>query len=801
MYPMYSTNKKYPKEAVVDYRKRGDKLHRKASSIFLCLALVAGLLGFSAVSALADNDGDNVTSMMPDNDNAPNTDQDQLSDRPDGTDSLAHLTAVVTQDTTHVDWLLCPLSVSYPADQAEVTSCDVSIGSDTTPKQPSAGSLLTSADEAYDVKWDIPTAQDQQDRNILVLACVGAGTDVEDPGRNCRQTLEENIHLEDSGGGGAGSNQSSAGEMFAICTADTDALGGPDSGGNHGDEPCQYDFDEGDQGSGSVDPTPDVSPTEAGETDALFKPWEHGDPVPNNGFVIRASTSPDTLVLTAYRQYDPAVTSSTDMDTSNESFDCSMIRQTTSSNLFECPFTDQGTGVGSDDNVTQGVQIYGGLQGTCNPCLMDAHWTASSDRAAATLVASFEPESDGSPPPGTSCTSPDKEETNPLGDDHELRVCTTDQFGDPFDGDVTLESAGVGDFEDTGSPCTYHDHDGNQTQEHCHLTSSDFSSGQVDDIWIENNTTPGDQTITVCAEGEPGSTTSGSGNPAPSGHGCSDETVKDTLVKHWLSLPTHIHLVFQGTGTTADPCHTGDTTKENKVGDVDTLLVCTRGPNDTPATTNQTGGGRLQWTIEPAGGGEVTATRFVGSPPSETGADGTATAQIEAFRPGNDFINVELTRDNNAYVDDISVQKRVTGEDLAQCEDSVDNDGDGKVDFGQDPGCSSAADNDETDTAPSDTESETTVTIRYDNGRFKGQVQNAVKRCSRGRLVTLKRVRKGPDQTVGQDTANRAGNWSVKKLGANGRYYAKAKKVSFTKGNGATHTCLADRSVKIRVQS
>jgi hypothetical protein len=36
----------------------------------------------------------------------------------------------------------------------------------------------------------------------------------------------------------------------------------------------------------------------------------------------------------------------------------------------------------------------------------------------------------------------------------------------------------------------------------------------------------------------------------------------------------------------------------------------------------------------------------------------------------------------------------------AQCEDAVDNDGDGKVDFPADPGCSSSTDNDETNAPP-----------------------------------------------------------------------------------------------------
>jgi hypothetical protein len=36
----------------------------------------------------------------------------------------------------------------------------------------------------------------------------------------------------------------------------------------------------------------------------------------------------------------------------------------------------------------------------------------------------------------------------------------------------------------------------------------------------------------------------------------------------------------------------------------------------------------------------------------------------------------------------------------SQCADTIDNDGDGKIDYPADPGCSSAADTDETDPAP-----------------------------------------------------------------------------------------------------
>jgi hypothetical protein len=271
--------------------------------------------------------------------------------------------------------------------------------------------------------------------------------------------------------------------------------------------------------------------------------------------------------------------------------------------------------------------------------------------------------------------------------------------------------------------------------------------------------------------------------------------------------------VYQGTGSTADPCHTGDTTKENQVNDRETLLVCTftdavGSQGHVPASTDQPGGGRLQWTITSNDPGGVVATRFVGQPPSETDANGQATVQLEAFRPGNDIVTVQMFDDNGQPNGTAAtITKRVTGVTLAQCQDSFDNDNDGKTDFPQDPGCANAEDNDETDsgTPGSDTSSKSTITIRYDGdshgGTFKGAVANNKNKCVKGRSVKLFRVRRGPDQNVGSDTTNRSGNWSIREPGANGRFYAKVAGSRFQKPDGFTHRCGRDKSVTIRVQS
>jgi Ca2+-binding RTX toxin-like protein len=111
-----------------------------------------------------------------------------------------------------------------------------------------------------------------------------------------------------------------------------------------------------------------------------------------------------------------------------------------------------------------------------------------------------------------------------------------------------------------------------------------------------------------------------------------------------------------------DNCLTGDKFKENRIADTDVLLACTFDDGGNLVSTLPAGNGRLQWFIAPAGGGESTAMRFPESPPIDTGTDGTVTVELEAFRNGNDFIEVCLQDDpgGNAGADCSSVQKRVT---------------------------------------------------------------------------------------------------------------------------------------------
>jgi hypothetical protein len=250
--------------------------------------------------------------------------------------------------------------------------------------------------------------------------------------------------------------------------------------------------------------------------------------------------------------------------------------------------------------------------------------------------------------------------------------------------------------------------------------------------------------VTFCLDEEP--------DPAAAEHGCADEAAAGnaaTVTKTWIALPDQVFLAFTepAPGDPADPCRTGTTFKKNKVGDRDTVIVCTFDSNGNPATTDQPGGGRLQWFIETTVGGERTAIKFVGpTPPDETDATGQATVDIRAIREGSNFIIVNLLDANGDVIDTFAIEKRVR--------DGAG--GGGRV--------------------------QSQVTIR---GSFKGQVVSEAARCEKNRRVVLKKKRPGKDRTVGSDITNRFGNWKIRKRNPNGRFYAQIRR---------TRRCTGDKS-------
>jgi hypothetical protein len=721
-------------------------LHKKIISILLTVALVGGLVSVAAAPALANHTGDGPppASLLPDDDGVPGLDGIVLSDRDDGTDTAAHLTAIGPSFTDQVEWRRCNVAIAPPIDNADIAACNVTLGTDTSgvPLGEGGGFPPVTPDLAFDLEYDITAADEANSpADIITLACTGPGRTL----TNCVVNLDEGISMDDASSGLPGTASTSA-EMISICTDLTPTN-------------CLYDNNQ----NGTIEPG-ENGETAAGRAavDARFVDWNHGDPVPNDDFTIRSTSSPDLNTfgaLNGFRDYSGLVGANDEGDFPGfvvaEEVDCAVVAANASRAVHECPFTDPGA---VDDDVVQKVLVFNQVagQGGCAAllCILDAHAAASQERAAATVTAYFVPGSgDLEAVDATStCAAPDAADANSLGSDSLFRGCVQDQFGQPFTpAQVTAEfdPADVGAIDGggiAGAVCTDTDTDGET--DHCERVLATSSTATFDEFQfgLSNVVEPGTQTVTFC--------------PDEDDNGCADEALTATVVKTWESIADTVFLTYNGTATDTSTlfstCTSGDTFRENETGDTDELLVCTFDavglPNPVPASTDKPGGGRLQWFIAPSGGGELTATRFVGTPPRETGTDATETATLEAFRGGNDIITVELQNELGNFVDAAAVQKRVTQTGKPRVESRIG--------------------------------------IR---GKFRGKVRSPRNACERRRTVVLKKKRPGRDKTVGRDRTNRRGVWRINKPNARGRFYARVKRQE--KRNVI---CLGDRSKTVR---
>jgi hypothetical protein len=724
-------------------------LQKKLISVLLTVALIGGLLIASALPAQANhNDGPPPASLLPDDDGVGALTGTVLGDRDDGTDQTAHLTALAPTAVERVQWRKCPTTVTAPVDNADIAACNVILGADTTGVAIGGAGFGVSPDEAYELKLDI-TAQMETDSpaDVLTLGCdATAGEDVEPPG-NCFVVLDEGITFDD-GASGLPGTQASTGEMFQICTTDTAATGGPAATGTEAAEPCQYDTN---RDTDITDATDADTTAERNAVDARFVAWGHGNPVPNDGFVIRASTSPDLNAVGALEGYRDwtGISGTTGESDSSDSGDesCTILNANATRVIWECAFDDPGAG---DDNAVQEIGIFEQAttgQGACATplCILDKHGAQSQARAATTAVLTFV---NAATVAGARCDTPDDAERNALGATERVELCLDDQFGQPFSGAATLEldTATVTTTGFTASTeCTPRDHDGDGYAEHCDGATGADGPLRAEFVNPQDLLPPADkgtQIITGCFEGEPFVAT-----PAPTDHGCTDETVKDTVSKEWFSLPSEVDLVYAGTGDPADPCDTGDAFRENRIGQTDMLLVCTFDNFENPTTTDQVDGGRMQWTITPSGGGDRTGVEFVSPPPAETDAvTAQATAEIVATRRSNNNVCVILEPEDPEVP---------TGPNLDDCVQKAVSPGGG--------GRATSA-----------------VTIR---GKFRGRVKSSLGACRRGRRVLVKKVRPGRDATVGTDRANRRGKWRVRKPNARGRFYAQVRKNAQCRGD------------------
>jgi hypothetical protein len=487
--------------------------------------------------------------------------------------------------------------------------------------------------------------------------------------------------------------------------------------------------------------------------------------------VLRATTDPQTTALSLNLDHTGTGAEPNDGPDSNDSPDaatagplaCTPLDTFTTRTVWECVATDANV----QDNSKLAIWIEGtGAILAGGGIRYDVHFSASTTRVATTVRAYFvRSEANPDVDPASSCATPDTEDPNALGAESRVHGCIQDQFGQPFDpatafpaigGRPTFEQdeASVGalqcDPDDVGPIVGGTPEDvfnADFDTDRCYNVppvnapfgpATDFAQYPVD---LVNDDEPGTQTVTFCIDQEA---------TGPE-HGCADEpdALKATVVKIWIALPDQVFLAFTkpAPGDPADPCRTGETFKRNRVGQRDRVIACTFDSNGNPATTDQPGGGRLQWFIETTVGGERTAVKFRQQPPSETGADGTATVGIKAIRRGSNFIIVVLRDANGDVIDRFEIEKRVKGGGAG---------GGGRV--------------------------QSQVTIR---GSFKGQVVSEAAKCEKHRRVLLKKKRPGKDKTVGSDRTNNAGNWRIRKANPNGRYYAKIKR---------TRRCTGDKS-------
>ena len=642
---------------------------RTLLSALLSIGLIAGLLAVTQIPASAQTTPSSLSQFLPNDTNwgGTNVDPGVLSDRPDGQDTAAHLTTVATSDTDRVIWYVCPNTINYGDGftQTELASCET-IGTDAEPRTATATRPAGSAqiDEAYDITWNITQAQEGI-RDIVALGCIGTGERIEGSNQNCIFDVEIDINVDNADQEDA-STATTSGEFLSYSTANG---------------------------------TPPAAST--------FVPFPHGSTVPNDGFYFNATTSPDFNTTNGDMlgwAIDQTITGANDEpDSADATGTCTQVGNNLSATNWQCNVPNAAVA----DNQEMAIAIYdanatgnGFCAGANANCAFDIHYIVASQRGTVTAVHSFVNASSGSG--AQPCTTPDKTETNLTdgqqrsdgnrnngtppsgansGNEERVRGCLVDRFGQ-LQGSATavtfelsgLATAGYVSCDDGNG--TLHDHDGNGYFEHCHATTGVTGNGRADAV-LDNYGLTGPNT-----QGQTGTATSrfcvdpqndqgqfDSTQTSPVGHGCGDEAAasQDTITKNYGSAPTHVHLVFAGTGDSTNPCHTGDQFKENDIGDRDTLTACTMDAQDRPSTTAQTGGGRLQWTLFPSTSGQQTATRFDCTstqgqcPPSETDANGQASVVIEAINEGTDQICVDLHADAGTAgsVSQSCVQKRV----------------------------------------------------------------------------------------------------------------------------------------------
>jgi hypothetical protein len=230
--------------------------------------------------------------------------------------------------------------------------------------------------------------------------------------------------------------------------------------------------------------------------------------------------------------------------------------------------------------------------------------------------------------------------------------------------------------------------------------------------WTENQTPPCGGSVSLISNTAQFSSLQSSDLQ---GWGCSDHETFPTFPSDWNPLaiatdtPTQptcgkdvdsgadvcgeAYLLIAGTGIVSEAPDLSLTpaTATNQVGTSHTVTAKVTNPNDTPRS-----GVTVEFTVTGANAG-ATGTCVPANCVSD--ANGEVKFTYTGNNVGDDTINASITIDGSTQT--ATASKTWTAGGTTQCNDGIDNDGDGLIDFGpnkfhNDPNCHSAADNSET---------------------------------------------------------------------------------------------------------
>jgi hypothetical protein len=212
----------------------------------------------------------------------------------------------------------------------------------------------------------------------------------------------------------------------------------------------------------------------------------------------------------------------------------------------------------------------------------------------------------------------------------------------------------------------------------------------------DGNTDPGTAVVTFCLDAEGDDLSDDDDVDDEDTFGCANEEQSAELEKTFAGAPVDIDLVFETQGQDPnDPCATGDTFRTNVEGDRDILIACTYDVFGNLVSTEVEGfDGGIFFVFD----ADDASVAPVGQPPTETGDDGTAEMEIQAINEGSDQIDVCLDLDGDGDCDIFSfITKNVNEgvDEQPECNDNIDNDNDGQVDFPNDDDCAGLDDDSE----------------------------------------------------------------------------------------------------------